>query len=118
MRSLPSRKGLENRMAKPTPIGENRLIKQLGADDLAVLQPNLKRVPMQRGTVLHPPARPIEHVYFPLSGMVSLLAVMKNGDLIETGYRRPRRRRRRLDREQRALCIWPGDRSDRRRSPA
>ena len=72
-------------MVKPTPIGENRLLTQLDADDLAVLQPNLKRVPMERGTVLHPPARPIEQVYFPLSGMVSLLAVMKNGDLIETG---------------------------------
>jgi CRP-like cAMP-binding protein len=72
-------------MTKPTPIGENRLLKQLGADDFAALQPHLKRVAMVRGTVLHPPARPIEHVYFPLSGMVSLLAVMKNGDLIETG---------------------------------
>jgi len=72
-------------MAKPTPIGENRILKKLGADDLAILQPNLKRVPMERGTVLHPPARPIEQVYFPVSGMVSLLAVMKNGDLIETG---------------------------------
>jgi CRP-like cAMP-binding protein len=72
-------------MTKPTPIGENRLLKQLAADDLAALQPHLKHVMMVRGTVLHPPARPIEHVYFPLSGMVSLLAVMRNGDLIETG---------------------------------
>ena len=72
-------------MTKPTPMGENRLLKQLGTDDLAALEPHLKRVTMVRGTVLHPPARPIEHVYFPLSGMVSLLAVMKNGDMIETG---------------------------------
>ena len=72
-------------MTRPTPIGENRLLKQLGAGDFAGLQPHLKRVAMVRGMVLHPPARPIEHVYFPLSGMVSLLAVMKNGDMIETG---------------------------------
>jgi CRP-like cAMP-binding protein len=72
-------------MTKPIPIGENRLLKLLGADDFAALQPSLKHVTMVRGTVLHPPARPIEHIYFPLSGMVSLLAVMKNGDLIETG---------------------------------
>src|SRR5689334_4548403 len=75
LRFPPSRKGMDNRMAKATPIGENRLLIQIGADDLAVLQPNLKRVPLVRGTVLHPPARRIDQVYFPISGMVSLLAV-------------------------------------------
>ena len=40
---------------------------------------------MTRGTVLHAPGAPIEHVYFPVSGMISLLAVMKTGDQIETG---------------------------------
>jgi CRP-like cAMP-binding protein len=39
---------------------------------------------MVLGAVLHAPGAPIEHVYFPLSGMVSLLTVMKTGEQIET----------------------------------
>jgi CRP-like cAMP-binding protein len=35
--------------------------------------------------VLHAPGASIKHVYFPLGGMVSLLAVMRTGEQIETG---------------------------------
>jgi hypothetical protein len=56
----------------------------LGASDLARLQPNLKKVHLTRGRFLHPVGVPIEHVYFPDSGMVSLLTVMKSGEQIET----------------------------------
>jgi CRP-like cAMP-binding protein len=69
---------------KSNPIGENRLLKRLGADDLLRLQPNLKEISMERGRVLHPAGDPIEHVYFPISGMVSILAVMRTGEQIET----------------------------------
>jgi len=71
-------------MPKPAPSGENLLLKQLGATDLAALEPNLKKFKMIQGTVLHEPGRTIDHVYFPISGMVSLLAVMRTGDQIET----------------------------------
>ena len=69
---------------KFNPVGENRLLKRLGADDFSRLQPNLKEISMVRGTVLHAPGASIEHVYFPASGMVSLLAVMRTGEQIET----------------------------------
>jgi hypothetical protein len=39
---------------------------------------------MVLGAVLHAPGAPIEHVHFPLNGMVSLLTVMKTGEQIET----------------------------------
>ena len=39
---------------------------------------------MELGAVLHAPGASIKHVYFPLSGMVSLLAVMRTGEQIET----------------------------------
>jgi CRP-like cAMP-binding protein len=65
--------------------GENRLLQSLGRADLAALQPQLKPVELHRGDVLHEPRAAIEHVYFPLSGMVSMLAVMRNGEAIETG---------------------------------
>jgi CRP-like cAMP-binding protein len=74
-------------VARPNPQGpqgENRLLKRLGAEDLARLQPNFKKVAMARGHVLYPAGASIEHVYFPVSGMVSILAVMRTGEQIET----------------------------------
>ena len=65
-------------------VGRNRLLNALGAADQAQLQPYLKRVPLRPPQVLHPVGEPIQHVYFPDSGMVSLLAVMKSGEQIET----------------------------------
>lgn len=63
---------------------QNRLLNSLGESDLAQLQPYLKKVHMTRGDFLHPVGQPIAHVYFPESGMVSMLAVMKSGEQIET----------------------------------
>jgi CRP-like cAMP-binding protein len=71
-------------VAQPHPLEENRLLKRMGADDFARLQPDLKKVTMTRATVVHRAGEPIEHVYFPLSGMVSVLALMRTGDAIET----------------------------------
>lgn len=39
---------------------------------------------MTRGRVLHPPAEPIKHIYFPDNGMISMLTVMQTGEQIET----------------------------------
>jgi CRP-like cAMP-binding protein len=71
-------------VAASSPLGENRLLKRLGADDLARLQPHLKKVALTRSVVLHAAGAPIEQVYFPLSGMVSVLALMRTGEAIET----------------------------------
>ena len=59
-------------------------MKQMGRDDLAWLQSHCKEVSMVVGAVLYAPGTPIEHVYFPRSGMVSLLVVMRTGEQIET----------------------------------
>jgi CRP-like cAMP-binding protein len=72
-------------MIKAAPFGENRLLKQLGAADFSILEPNLKKFEMMQGTVLHEPGGTINHVYFPTAGMISILAVMKTGEQIETG---------------------------------
>jgi CRP-like cAMP-binding protein len=68
-----------------SPIGENHFLQRLSVTDMEELRPHLKTGPMTQGSVLHEAGQPIEHVYFPLSGMVSLLAVMKTGQQIETG---------------------------------
>jgi CRP-like cAMP-binding protein len=64
---------------------KNRILRQLSADELKSVQPWLTLMDLRSNAVLHQPGQPIERVYFPVSGMVSLLAVMKSGEQIETG---------------------------------
>jgi CRP-like cAMP-binding protein len=72
-------------MEKRTPLGENRLLNLFSVADSAVIQTSLKKVPLIQGTVLYSSGDRIDQVYFPVSGMVSLLVVMKSGQQIETG---------------------------------
>jgi len=69
-------------MPQSTALRQNKLLAGLGGNDLACLHPKLVR--MTLGQLLHPVGEPIAHVYFPESGMVSMLTVMKSGELIET----------------------------------
>jgi CRP-like cAMP-binding protein len=62
----------------------NRLLAALDRDDFALLARDLRSVPMAPGAVLHQPDAPVEQVYFPLSGAISLLSVMNGGEAIET----------------------------------
>ena len=52
--------------------------------DLALIEPNLKEIVMVQGTLLQEQGEQINHIYFPHTGMISLLAVMHNGNSIET----------------------------------
>jgi CRP-like cAMP-binding protein len=63
---------------------QNRLLGALSAADYSLLQPNLKEVPLEAGTVLQDAGDRIQYVYFPLSGMISLLTVMRDGKAVET----------------------------------
>lgn len=64
--------------------GRNRLLAALAPADLALLSPHLRNSPLKQGVVLQEPGDPIELIYFPLSGMISLLAVMAAGNGVET----------------------------------
>jgi CRP-like cAMP-binding protein len=66
-------------------IVKNRILRQLSAEELQSVQPWLTLLELRSNVVLHEPGDPIECVYFPLSGMISLLAVMQSGEAIETG---------------------------------
>ena len=66
-------------------IVENRILRQLSADELKSIQPWLVPMQLEPNTVLQEQGAEIDHIYFPLSGMISLLAVMQSGDAIETG---------------------------------
>ena len=67
----------------PDPCGRNRLLAALPAADLALLNPLLKHMPLEQGTVLQEQGERIEDVYFILDGIVSLLVPMRQGDAIE-----------------------------------
>jgi CRP-like cAMP-binding protein len=62
----------------------NWLLAALSPEDLSLLAPHLKVIPMELGGLLQQEGELIEAVYFPLDGMVSLLAIMADGDGIET----------------------------------
>jgi CRP-like cAMP-binding protein len=62
----------------------NRFLATLLPHDFSLLAPHLRTIPLERGVVLHDVGEEIEHVYFPHSGMVSLVAVMQSGATVET----------------------------------
>jgi CRP-like cAMP-binding protein len=67
------------------PTTRNRLLAALSPDDLARLWPRLEAVELPFRKVLHAPGKPIEAVYFPETGYVSMLAYMEDGDAAEVG---------------------------------
>jgi CRP-like cAMP-binding protein len=65
-------------------IRRNRLLGALSADDLERLLPLLESVPLVDGMPIYEPYKPISHVYFPISGVVSLVSEMREGT-VEVG---------------------------------
>jgi len=64
----------------------NRLLSVLPAEEIDVLKPNLERLSLAPGDILYQAGDAIRHVYFPNTGMVSLLAVTEQGQTVEVGY--------------------------------
>ena len=62
----------------------NRFLAILPPYDFSLLAPHLRTSRLERGVMLHDVGEEIEHVYFPHSGMVSLVAVMQSGATVET----------------------------------
>ena len=62
----------------------NHLLASLPRPVFRELSTSLKLVSLKQGVELFQPGDEVEHVYFPHDGMISLLAVMKDGRAIET----------------------------------
>jgi len=62
----------------------NQFLASLSAADYARLAPRLRPIVLEQGTLLYEPGDEIKQVYFPHTGMISLLRVMQNGKAIET----------------------------------
>jgi CRP-like cAMP-binding protein len=57
----------------------------LPRETLALVEPDLKRASLAQGAVCFEAGQRIDHVYFPLTGMISLLVATGNGEMVETG---------------------------------
>jgi hypothetical protein len=64
---------------------QNGILAALGASNLEELRPSLEVNELVRGGVLYEAGNPVEHIYFPPNSVVSLVAVMRDGRVAETG---------------------------------
>jgi CRP-like cAMP-binding protein len=63
---------------------DNKLLSSLPRGQFDLLAPHLTTVSLEQGTVLIEAGEEFDRVYFPQYGMLSLLAVLKDGRAIET----------------------------------
>jgi|NitcycUWRROWE17A_1032939.scaffolds.fasta_scaffold00058_1 CRP-like cAMP-binding protein len=63
----------------------NRLLTLLSNDDYERLRPHLVSIDLEYKKVLSEAFRPIEHVYFPVNGVASLVNIMEDGAAAEVG---------------------------------
>src|SRR6202162_163064 len=61
----------------------NRLLLALPSRNLKLLIPELEHIPCQRGQILVDADSSLDHVFFPDSGVVSVVAVYSDGSIIE-----------------------------------
>ena len=62
----------------------NLLLAALPHKDFRLLVPHLAVVELPQGAVLHEAGTEVDQVYFPVSGMVSLVVVLRDGSVVET----------------------------------
>jgi CRP-like cAMP-binding protein len=63
----------------------NRFLASLDPDELHELLPHLKLIELPRGKMIFAAGDPIEAVYFPHDGLVSLVIGLSTGEMIEVG---------------------------------
>ena len=67
------------------PYTANTLLAALSDDDLGLLKPDLVRVPLIREQIILTAHQPVEHVYFPEGGIVSIVSEMSKSGRTEAG---------------------------------
>jgi CRP-like cAMP-binding protein len=71
-------------MTSDVDVLRNKLLAKLSRIDLELLTPHFVPVQLSQGAILAETNDEIDQVYFPLSGMISLVVVMSDGKAIET----------------------------------
>ncbi len=70
--------------ALPERSTANRLLGRLPDDAFALIEADLRHLSLPQGHVCFAAGDPIDQVYFPQSGLISLLVVTGAGDMVET----------------------------------
>jgi CRP-like cAMP-binding protein len=63
---------------------QNSLLVALPPQDLALFAAHIVQVELERGRILYEPGDPVDAVYFPHDGVISLMTLMENGMAIES----------------------------------
>ncbi len=66
------------------PQSQNLILASLPAHVFAAIEPHLERMVLDSTTMVAETGEPIHRIYFPLSGVISLVVQMSVGDMIET----------------------------------
>lgn len=74
-----------HQLTQSTQSGQNRLLERLPPADLERLRPHLQPVTFEYRLPLYAPYKPILYVYFPVTGVASLVNTMINGSAAEVG---------------------------------
>jgi CRP-like cAMP-binding protein len=72
-------------MSENQSLFKNLLLKWLPSRDLALIESNLQRVPMDQNTVVERAGEQVKYVYFPEQGMLSIVSKMEHGRDVEVG---------------------------------
>lgn len=67
------------------PLTQNRLLAGLPSEELKRLHPYMEQVSLSHGQPIIKPYEPIPFVYFPLNSLLSLVTVMEDGSMVESG---------------------------------
>jgi CRP-like cAMP-binding protein len=70
---------------RPEPLSENRLLAALSVEEYELLAPHLEPLTLNLGDILFQPDERLQHVYFPLNSIISLLTELSDGNGIEVG---------------------------------
>ena len=96
-------------MHAPTLAPQNHLLAALPAEEYARLEPHLELVSMSSGSQLYSPGVRMQHAFFPVSAIVSLLYVTEDGHSTEVAvFRHVQQRHDGAYRKERVLHPHPG----------
>jgi CRP-like cAMP-binding protein len=62
----------------------NRLLASFGGAALAALSPHIREIALTVSRVVAEPGEPVEHVYFPSSGVISLITLLEDDRRVES----------------------------------
>jgi CRP-like cAMP-binding protein len=65
------------------PVETNQLLLQLPTHERAAFEASLELIPLKGKDLLFEPDQPFDYVYFPQDGVISLVTVLRDGDVIE-----------------------------------